>query len=277
MKNLSYYTIFILMTFTLEACGAMATPTPSTEEALVDVYTAVAMTFSAQSNKVADQPTSTQFPLATSTPFVLSTPTLNLFPTATYPWYSTTNSCNNSTYVSDMTIPDGTLIAPGETFEKTWKLKNTGSCAWDEDYLLTFYSGDVMYGEDATIDGYVASGTSGEVSVTLTAPDTEGTYTGYWILADSSGNSFGTTFYVQIVVSSSASTSTPTPTTISAEETFTSIPTSTSTSTSTPTPTEDGEEEIFTSTSSTSTPTETPTPMPSEPPTLQTLETENDS
>ena len=69
-----------------------------------------------------------------------------------------------------------------------------------------------MDGEDTEIGEYVAPGDVGEVSVTLTTPDTDGTYTGYWILADSSGIAFGSTFYVQIVVSSGLPTSTPTPT-----------------------------------------------------------------
>lgn len=122
---------------------------------------------------------------------------------------------------------------------KTWRLKNTGGCAWDDDYLLTFYSGDDMDGEGTEIGQYVASGDTVDVSVTLAAPDTDGAYTGYWILTDDSETIFGATFYVQIVVSSDLATSTPTPT---------PTPTDSSTSTSTPT----------------TAPSNTPTPVPTE-------------
>jgi hypothetical protein len=140
-------------------------------------------------------------------------------------------------------------ISPGESFVKTWKLQNTGSCAWDDDFLLTFYSGEDMDGENTVIAEYVASGSTAEVSVTLTAPDDDGTYTGYWILADSSGTAFGSTFYVQIEVSSDLSTSTPTPTS-------TDITTDTPTSTLTPIPTET----LTPAPTSTFTPTLTETP-----------------
>jgi hypothetical protein len=141
---------------------------------------------------------------------------------------------------------------------KTWELQNTGSCAWDDDFLLTFYSGEDMDGEATEIDEYVASGSAVEVSIALTAPETDGIYTGYWILADSSGSRFGTTFYVQIEVSSDLSTSTATPTSTDA-----TISTSTSTiepaSTFTPVPTE----------TPTSIPTNIYTPTPTETPAAQ--------
>jgi hypothetical protein len=34
-----------------------------------------------------------------------------------------------STFVGD-TIPHGTLMAPGQVFEKTWRVKNSGSVPW---------------------------------------------------------------------------------------------------------------------------------------------------
>lgn len=237
--------ITLLAAIVLAGCSG-ATPTPSAEDAMMDVYTAVAMTFASQVNTAAASPTST--PVSTSTLTTFPTATAFTYPTATLPSYSVVTSCYSSAYVGDVTIEDGTEIAPGESFVKTWKLQNIGSCAWDDEYLLAFYSGDDMDGEDAVIDEYVASGSTVEVSITLTAPETDGTYTGYWILADSSGTVFGTTFYVEIVVSSDISTSTPTAT--STDSTIgTSTPTTVPTSTSTPVPTE----------TLTPTPTETPT------------------
>ena len=35
-----------------------------------------------------------------------------------------------ATYLADVTIPDNTVIPPGTSFVKTWKLRNDGNCAW---------------------------------------------------------------------------------------------------------------------------------------------------
>jgi len=212
------------------------------------VYTAVAMTLSAPANTS----------MATTTPAPTATPTVTLIPTyqlvtattvqsmTSYTYYSTVNGCNDAIYVSDVTIPDGTVLAPGEVFTKTWEFQNIGSCAWDGDYSIIFSSGTDMDGETTTIDQEVSVNSVGDISVSLVAPDAEGTYVGYWRIADSSGNPFGESVYVMIVVSDSAATLTPTATStsevtstltstpIAITNTQTSEPTATFTPTSTP-------------------------------------------
>lgn len=37
---------------------------------------------------------------------------------------------DHSSFVSDVTIPNGTLIRPGERFEKIWRIQNSGAVAW---------------------------------------------------------------------------------------------------------------------------------------------------
>jgi hypothetical protein len=61
-------------------------------------------------------------------------------------------------------------------------------------------SGDKMGGTNTTLGQNVGVNQNGQLSVQLTAPTTNGTYTGYWKLADASGNTFGTTVFVQITV-----------------------------------------------------------------------------
>ncbi len=83
-------------------------------------------------------------------------------------------------WVKDVTVPDGTEFAPGDTFTKTWRLKNVGTCTWNNDYDLVFDSGDKMGGsnvEDINI-GNVAPGDEVDISVDLTAPGSVGTYRG---------------------------------------------------------------------------------------------------
>jgi hypothetical protein len=122
-----------------------------------------------------------------------------------------TQACDLSVYVSDVTIPDETKLAPGKTFTKTWELKNIGSCYWSKGYSMTFLSGDEMGGSNAEINQRINPGNIAKISVPLTAPDTAGTYTGYWILTNSAGMRFGEQVYVQIIVSAGAAISTATP------------------------------------------------------------------
>lgn len=239
--------LVLLIACLLWACGANA---PATEEVdLSNVYTAAASTLAAQKNAATE--TGTPTPVATMTAY--SSPTYSLTsPTAqntiagSYSSATTANGCNNSIYVSDVTIADGSVLAPGESFTKTWEFQNTGTCSWNEDYLLTFVSGNAMDGETTAIDQDVPVGYTGDISVILIAPSTEGTYTGYWRLADENGNAFGQSVYVMIVVSDDAATTTPTSTSTTesteSEATSTSEPTATAaptaTFTATPIPTE---------------------------------------
>jgi len=66
--------------------------------------------------------------------------------------------------------------------------------------MVRFFNGDSMSGLDTEIGRAVASGRQAKISIALTAPALEGTYTGYWILADEYGTAFGMPFYVQIIV-----------------------------------------------------------------------------
>jgi hypothetical protein len=150
-------------------------------------------------------------------------------------------------YVSDVTIPDGTVVAPGQAFVKTWKFQNSGTCAWTSDYQIVYTSGKTMSGATTAIGKAVSSGINVNVSVSMVAPTTVGTYTGNWRLADASGTFFGAYVYVQIEVSKDAATLTVTPTITAtgdtstpaadeATETATRTPTRTRTPTLTPKP-----------------------------------------
>ncbi len=109
-------------------------------------------------------------------------------------------------FIKDVSIPDGTLLSPGEIFTKTWRLQNRGPCTWTPDYDIVFYGGAQMGGVTRQIPGYVAPGQMVDVAVTFTAPSAPGHYTGYWLLRNASGGLFGTgadadeTFYVDISV-----------------------------------------------------------------------------
>jgi len=210
-----YFVLALTLAVALSACSA-ATPTPSTDQIVSEIYTQGAQTLVAL-NTPASSPT--PLPVSTSTP----TPTPTLFLPTTAPtivplnvsmdahtvhmaWQPDTDIrvdyalCNSSAYFEDVTVPDGTEFAPGESFEKIWTIQNTGFCAWKANYMVRFFTGDSMSGLDTEIGRTVWSGRDAKISIALTAPALEGTYTGYWILADEYGTAFGMPFYVQLVV-----------------------------------------------------------------------------
>jgi hypothetical protein len=198
--------IVILLTLLVSACGNVPATQPSGSvlsqvEAAVTATLSAQATASAQANSSAT-PTAPLLPTATPTPSALPTTIpATATPQTLYSTYDYTNyGCEDSQFIKDVTIPDDTILTPGETFVKTWKFENTGSCAWGSDFSIVFVHGDDLDGSDTGIGQTVKSNKKAEISVELTAPDEEGTYTGYWRLADEYGNLFGETVYVEIVV-----------------------------------------------------------------------------
>lgn len=184
--------------------------------------------------QVTETMTPTAVPTATETSPPEFTPTMSPTrrPTSTS---GSISSCDDARFVTDVTIPDGTEMDPGEGFTKTWRLENNGTCEWTTEYSVGFLSGNKMDGEGYQIRETVQSGETHDVSIEMVAPLEAGTYTGTWTIRNENGISFGTTFYVEIEVTSSA-TITPTPTqTLPASSTPTASPVPTSTTTPSPT------------------------------------------
>lgn len=177
-------------------------------------------------NQTLDTPTWTTAPSLTPTirpTITILVPTETLIPTPSQVSNSSyqppSADCDVAGFVADITIPDGTELAPGTTFTKTWSLRNDGTCTWNSDYQIYFYSGSQMSGPSSqplVSDGeMVDPGNSIDLSVELTAPDDEGSYIGYWALENASGTHFGIgiygePFYVEIYVSSTMATITST-------------------------------------------------------------------
>ena len=114
-----------------------------------------------------------------------------------------------ATYVADVTIPDNTVIPPGTSFVKTWKLRNDGNCAWGPGTTVDsmMFVGGTMMGNAGPVPltFQVLPGQSANLSVTLTAPTAAGTYRSDWKLHRTNGALFGVgassvPFYVQIKV-----------------------------------------------------------------------------
>ena len=119
----------------------------------------------------------------------------------------------------DVTIPDGTVFAPGETFTKTWRLENVGSCTWTYFYGLTFFSGNSLNAMQMNLfTQKVESGDEVDLSVEMQAPQIPGVYQSNWMLSNAEGELFGigrngdAPFWVKIEVVPASLTTTPTPT-----------------------------------------------------------------
>jgi hypothetical protein len=95
-------------------------------------------------------------------------------------------------FFADITVPDGTVFRPGETFEKIWRLVNTGDTTWTTDYVLVFESGDQMGApETVGMPWDVFPGKPVNISVNMVAPDQEGEYTGFWLMRNDDEEAFG--------------------------------------------------------------------------------------
>lgn len=141
-------------------------------------------------------------PTATAQPATqAASPTSIALPAATQVSY-----CDWAEFVKDVSVPDGSTFSAGETFSKTWRVKNRGTCSWSPDYMLVFNSGDALGGTtEVRLPAYVAPGQTVDISVPLTAPAAAGHYVGYWTLRNPAGVLFGsgdkanTPFYVDII------------------------------------------------------------------------------
>jgi hypothetical protein len=209
-KLQSLWCILGLAVLLLSACrsAAPSDATPTTDPQAV--LTAAAQTADVRMTQTAAAPPPTQ--PATLTPTLQPTitesspltPTLTLTPTVEI------SGEDKLEFVADITVPDGTIFKPGDTFVKTWRLKNSGTSTWTSAHSLVFVSGEQM-GAPASIPltSTVPPGETVDVSVSLTAPASLGSYFGFFALRGPGGNNFGVgpngeqPFYVQINVSGS--------------------------------------------------------------------------
>jgi hypothetical protein len=101
--------------------------------------------------------------------------------------------CVNAAQLVSETIPDGTVLKPGEKFTKIFEIKNIGTCRWEPGYKWVFIKGNSMgaIALSKNIESTVTPEQVISISMDLTAPSSVGTYRGDWKLQDLSGNVFG--------------------------------------------------------------------------------------
>lgn len=202
----------------LTACsGGVPMPITPTLDATALNQTAVYRATQAAQAEVSPVPTQTLAFTATATiiPTIDRTrPPINT-PTPQIP-------CNKAAagHPIDVTIPDGTVLNPGERFAKTWRLENAGSCTWTRLYAVTFFSGNSLNAyQTNTLAEPVEPGQQIDVTVDMDAPEEPGVYQSNWMLSNEEGVLFGigpngdAPFWVKIeVVPAVTETPEPTPT-----------------------------------------------------------------
>ncbi len=100
--------------------------------------------------------------------------------------------CDRAIFVDDISVPDGSLFGPGETFIKTWRLRNDGDCTWTTDYRVVFVDGDRMSAPVSfALPRSVAPDQTIDIGIRLRAPIEVGSYRGSFKLENDAGILFG--------------------------------------------------------------------------------------
>lgn len=126
-------------------------------------------------------------------------------PVAPAPTAALGDACDNNIFVADLTIPDGTVMKPGEDFTKVWAVQNTGNCTWDDGYSLIYVGGSTPNLDPVNFDikieeDFVSPGETADFDIKLTTPCTVGKYEGHWRMRNDRGQYFGTILSVYVEV-----------------------------------------------------------------------------
>ncbi|XP_006647446.1 protein JOKA2 [Oryza brachyantha] len=109
-----------------------------------------------------------------------------------------------SRFILDVTVLDGTLMAPSTPFTKIWRMHNNGSITWPLGTQLIWVGGDQFALQTSVpleipVNGFPVDQEI-DVAVDFVAPGRPGRYISYWRLASPSGQKFGQRVWVHIQV-----------------------------------------------------------------------------
>ena len=185
MKQYIKWMILFVGLLLLSACNFPLFRDAPQEDDPDELATIVAQTVQAL-NDQGDQlpaalPTITPLPLPTSAP-VSGPPTQTPLP------------CNKPLFVTE-TIPDDSEFLPGEAFTKTWTFQNIGTCTWNTNYKIRFETGDQLSAPaEVAMPSSVNPDAQVTISVEMAAPETPGTYQGYWSMYSDTNEYMGQTW-----------------------------------------------------------------------------------
>lgn len=219
----SFFLVSVVFVMALSACGAQETPPPTLDMNLI--FTQVAETLALEYTQTAlamptttntPEPTSTPTPLASPAllPTIATTPSVVIPPTLSGPTPlpvnpATANGCYNAALVSEATVPNRNDFKPGDTFRKTWRLINTGTCDWNGDFKIAYVSGSNLGSDTIKIRQRVGVGITTDISLEMTAPSgVSGTVVSNWQMVSDTGLTFGPALTVSILLPGTNATAT---------------------------------------------------------------------
>jgi hypothetical protein len=190
------YLIIVIVVFLNQACNSDLPPSlPTDQEPSIGVSPSPdqGLTIAAYETQLAGL---TQTAGYTPEPSATSTSTVTPIPPTTMPTpriTPTLRNCNWAEFVRDISIPDGTVLNGGETFSKTWRLRNIGDCPWTTDYDIVFVGGESFNAPNRIgMPTFVGPSEMVDITILMEAPVYPGNYRGYFMLADRQGEQFGT-------------------------------------------------------------------------------------
>jgi len=200
LKSLRVWGLVFGLSILLAACRApiITVPQAPTPD-LNALYTQVAGTLIAQ-GQVPSPTVTIPTSAFTQTPFVV---TATFSPTPLTPSATPSNTpvpatntpavvCNQAAFIKDVTVPDGTVMSKGQTFTKTWRIKNTGTCTWNSSYDIVFSSGTNLASNSSyDLPEQVDPNETVDISVPMKAPNSNDTYKSNWVLRSDTGTTFG--------------------------------------------------------------------------------------
>ena len=212
LNKMKWFIVGLLsLSLVLAACAPSVPPTPS--EAEIAQQVAATQQAKATQNSVetlvalvtqlSSQPTWTPQPACPVCPtqiVVAPTAVATANPTeaaaeltAAVPTEEVGAKCFQFDFLGDVNYPPGTIVKPGTKFDKTWTVKNTGTCKWTVEYDLVLAGGEAFgTNKRGDIPREVVPGDTIELTIpNMTAPMTEGTYYSYWMLAAPDGARIG--------------------------------------------------------------------------------------
>jgi uncharacterized protein YkwD len=91
-------------------------------------------------------------------------------PAAPAPIVNPSGCTDSASFVADVTVPDNTNFDKSESFNKVWRVENTGTCTWTDAYNLVFVSGEQMGAPDSIPLSTTEPGETLDIALDLTAP-----------------------------------------------------------------------------------------------------------
>jgi hypothetical protein len=85
-------------------------------------------------------------------------------------------------FLSEGSLPDGSIVAPNTSLNKIWRLSNPGSTKWPQGVRLVHVGGHIMGAPNGTSVPALEPNTELDISLPITSPPQPGRYISYWRL-----------------------------------------------------------------------------------------------